>query len=334
MKFLQLIFLSFLLTNNLSLRKSNVVNNAYSYIVYNQNNGEVLEGRNINQKQSVASISKIMTAIIALESNDLFTTTLVGNEIDNAVGSSLYLEKNTYVTIIEMVYGLLMRSGNDASIIIAKTVGKTVENFVELMNKKAKELGMQNTLFSNPNGLDIYDNGNISTSYDMALLMNYCMNNELFKEIISTKRYNSYCKGWWKNKHKLLHTYKYCTGGKTGYTKKAKRTLITTASKDNIDIIVVTLNCANDFDIHENLFEKYFNNYVNINILQKGRNKILDYIIISEKKYSILLEKEKIQGGTLLYCVYPSSLLIEVYVIKDNDQKLVFKDNIIEFDYA
>ena len=105
-------------------------------------------------------------------------------------------------------------------------------------------------------------------------------------------------------------------------------------SKDNIDIIIVTLNCGNDFDIHENLFEKYFNNYVNINILQKGRNKILDYIIISEKKYSILLEKEKIQGGTLLYCVYPSSLLIEVYVIKDNDQKLVFKDKILEFDYA
>ncbi|MGM9858194.1 MAG: D-alanyl-D-alanine carboxypeptidase family protein [Bacilli bacterium] len=334
MRNILLLLSSFLVTLNPLFKTMNYENNASSYIVLNQNNNEILEGKKINEQQSVASISKIMTAILAIESNDLFTTTIVGDEIDNVIGSSLYLEKNTYVTIIEMVYGLLMRSGNDASIIIAKTVSNSVENFVELMNSKAKEIGMVDTYFSNPNGLDIYDEGNISTSYDMALLMSYCMNNTLFREIVSTKRYNSYCKGWWKNKHKLLHTYKYCTGGKTGYTKKAKRTLITSASKDNMNLIIVTLNCGNDFDMHEYLFEKYFNNFININILQEGENKILEYIIVSKRKYSIIIEKEKLEGGTLLYCVYPASLKIEVYIVKNNVQRLVFEDNIVEFKYS
>ena len=333
MKRLLIFVLVFFSLNNQNIYKNQSGNiQCSSYIVLHQDTGEILEGKNIDRAQSVASISKIMTAILAIESDQLFTTTIVDESIDIAVGSSLYLQKGMYVTIIDMVYGLLLRSGNDASIIIAKTVSSSVENFVNLMNKKAFDLGLKNTVFSNPNGLDIYDNGNISTSYDMAKLMRYCMQNKVFRQIISTKRYNSYSKGWWKNKHKLLHTYKYCSGGKTGYTQKAKRTLITTAEKDNMKLIIVTLNCGNDFETHVNLFEKYFETYMYLPVLKEGNNKILDHIIVSDKTYGVLLNKESHKEGTLLYSIDIEKKIVTVtFITLDGIKEEIIKINILDF---
>lgn len=188
---------------------------ARCYIVMDANTKEVLEGNNINNIRSVASISKIMTAIIALESDKLFDVVTIGEEIKAAVGSSIYLNEGEQITIMDLLYGLLLRSGNDCASSIAVNISGSIDKFVENMNLKAKELNMLNTTFSNPSGLDIVDNGNNSTCYDMALLMSYCLNNELFCDIIGTSSYRSLDR-LFINKNKLLKSYEYLIGGKTG----------------------------------------------------------------------------------------------------------------------
>ena len=254
---------------------------------------EVLEGKDIDQSYSVASISKIMTAIIALESDKLFNVIIVDDIIKTIEGSSLYLSIGDQITIIDLVYGLLLRSGNDAAVLIAENISGNIDSFVMEMNQKAKEIGMKNTIFNNPSGLDIFDEGNISSCYDMALLMSYCLENELFCQIINTETYKSPFKGAWINKNKLLRQYEYCLGGKTGYTKKARRTLINCAEKDNQRLIVVTFNCGSDFSFHKYLFEKYFNDYNYIVFLNQGKNYIDEFVIYSKKQIGIRIAKEK-----------------------------------------
>lgn len=166
----------------------------------------------------------------------------------------------------------------DAAESIAKNVSGSTEEFVNLMNEKAKQLGMKNTTFNNPSGLDT-PKSNYSTAYDMALLTSYAMKNDLYKKITSTKKYtlktnmNTYI---WYNKNKLLNNYKYTTGGKTGFTEIAKRTLVTTASKNNLNLVVVTLNDGNDFIDHQNLYEEAYQTFTNYQILKEGKIDIID----------------------------------------------------------
>ena len=220
---------------------------------------------------------KIMTAIVAIENKNISDVVIVGDEIKDAYGSGIYIKEGEEITLEALLYGLMLRSGNDASLAIAKYVGGSVDEFVNLMNRKAEEIGMKNTVFNNPNGLD-ENKGNMSTAYDMALLTSYAMKNETYRKIVSTKKYtlktnlNYYS---WINKHKLLHSYQYATGGKTGFTEIAKRTLVTTATKDNINLVAVTLNDGNDFLDHKNLFEEAFKNYENYNILKRGNVSII-----------------------------------------------------------
>lgn len=241
-------------------------------IAYDMDTNQILYSNNIHETRPIASISKIMTAILACESGKLDDMIIVGDEINKSYGSGIYIRVGEELTLRDLVYGLMLRSGNDASFAIAKYVGGSVDNFVVLMNNKAKELNMQDTIFNNPNGLDD-KGGNISSTYDMALLTSYAMKNEEYRNITKTKKYtlktnmNYYS---WTNKNKLLFMYKYTTGGKTGYTKIAKRTLVTTASNNNMNLVIVTLNDGNDFTNHKNMYEKLFNEYKGYNILKEG----------------------------------------------------------------
>jgi D-alanyl-D-alanine carboxypeptidase len=251
---------------------------ATSAILMDTDNNRILYSENIHEQRSVASISKIMTAVIAIESGKLDNMVVVNDSIKKAYGSAIYISVGEELTLRDLLYGLMLRSGNDASLMIAKYVGGSIEEFVNMMNNKASELGMKESIFNNPNGLD-ENGGNISTAYDMAILTSYAMQLDEYKKIVSTKEYklktnlNSYV---WINKNKLLTSYKYTTGGKTGYTEIAKRTLVTTASKDNINLVAVTLNDGNDFEDHKNLFEYAFNSYTNYQILKSGEIKIYD----------------------------------------------------------
>ena len=242
-----------------------------SYVVMDSYNRNVLASQNEHHIQSVASISKIMTAIIAIENASLDDVYTIGDEVNQAWGSGVYIHIGDQISLRDLLHGLMLRSGNDAANVIAKNIGGDIETFVSMMNQKAKELEMNDSYFSNPTGLDEEDKGNLSSAYDMALLMSYCSQNALFNDIVSKESYiREDGGGTWKNKNRLLKEYEYCVGGKTGFTKKAKRTLVTRAIKDNISLVIVTLNCGNDFEFHEKMYEECFEKYENLLVLPKG----------------------------------------------------------------
>ena len=244
-------------------------------ILIDQDSERVLYAKNINDKHLIASTTKIMTAVLAIESGRLDDIVTITDEMTKSHGSGIYIKEGEEISLRNLVYGLLLRSGNDAALAIEMYLGGH-NKFIDMMNTKASEIGMKNTIFNNSSGLDDEETGNFSTVYDMALLMRYANNLFDFKEIDSTKKIivetnkNVYS---WTNKNKLLFSYKYANGGKTGYTKKAKRTLVTSASKNNINLIVVTFNDKDDFNTHKKLYEYGFSNYKNYLIINKNKIK-------------------------------------------------------------
>ena len=250
---------------------------AVSSVLMDTDSGRVIYAKNSHNIQSVASISKIMTAIIAIENINIKTKVTIGDEINKAYGSGIYIKKGEKLTIEDLLYGLMLRSGNDAALAIAKHTFGSVDEFVKKMNEKAAEIGMNDTTFNNPSGLD-EEKGNFSSAYDMCLLMSYAMHSSDFRRITGTKKYtlktnkNIYV---WHNKNKLLNSYKYTTGGKTGFTKIAKRTLVTSASKSGLNLTAVTLNDGNDWSDHKKLYEEAFKSYKSYKILNKGYISVL-----------------------------------------------------------
>ena len=309
-----------------------------SYIVYDSLNQYVVEGRNIDYLQSVASISKIMTAILAIENSRLDKKITVDETINKAYGSCVYIHIKDRITIQDLLYGLMLRSGNDCALMLAKSVGGSVDHFVEMMNKKAKDLGMKYSHFSNPSGLDEEDEGNLSTVKEMAILYQYCCQNPLFNQIVKTKEYKRLDgKGYWHNKNRLLKEYPYCVGGKTGYTKKAKRTLITRAVKNHIDLIIVTFNCGNDFEFHQKKYEDCFKDYEKMILFDKGVRNIdgkwylfLDDLWIPKEKdeqVSYLIKDDQI----FIYCnqTYIKKIKLKRYQFRDF-YLMILKDLVYE----
>lgn len=321
---------------------------ASSYILMDQTTGRVLKSKDMNSKRLIASITKIMTATIAIESGKLEDIVTVDESILSSYGSGIYIEVGEELTLKDLVYGLMLRSGNDAAAMIATYVSGSSEEFVNLMNKKAKELGMNNTTFYNPSGLPT-PSGNYSSVYDMALLTRYAMKSDIYREITSTKEYKvttnkkTYV---WYNKNKLLN-YDYITGGKTGYTEESGRTLVSTASIDNMNLIVVTIRDSDDWNTHLELYNYAKDNYYAYRVLNKNKFKIYGesyykdstfyinndiYIPLlkSETKWltsHIILEKkdnysnnDKIGKNQILL---GDSLLYEedIYIIKNNSVK-------------
>nr|WP_204524915.1 D-alanyl-D-alanine carboxypeptidase family protein [Priestia abyssalis] len=296
---------------------------AQSAVLIEQHTGRVLYGKDVHKKLRIASITKIMTAILAIESGKMEDYITVSNSAVGTEGSSLYLVPNEKIKLKDLVYGLMLRSGNDAAVAIAEYVGGSLDGFVYLMNQKAREIGMVNTEFANPHGLDDHEN-HYSTAYDMAILMKYAMDNEQFQEISGTKLYRSPHpeEEWdrvWKNKNKLLTSlYPYCTGGKTGYTKRAKRTLVTTASKDGMDLIAVTLNAPSDWNDHIWMYEMGFDKFEPTKVVKKGKIDDINDPYYEKKVYvkrDFVYPLEKDEKG---------SIKIEATLIKPN--KELWKD--------
>ena len=263
---------------------------ASSAVLMEQDSGRIIFEKDANTKRRIASITKIMTAILAIESGKLKEKVTVSENAVKAEGSSIYLKAGEKITLEDLVYGLMLRSGNDAAVAIAEAVGGSLDGFVYMMNQKAEEIGMANTHFANPHGLDDHED-HYSTAYDMALLTRYAMNNDTYKKIASTKTYrqDNPTEAWdrvWKNKNKLLTTlYEYSTGGKTGYTKRAKRTLVSTAEKNGLSLIAVTLNDPDDWDDHINMFETAFKKYTLETVIDKGTLKDVKNKFYKNKLY-------------------------------------------------
>ena len=266
------------------------IDTASSTILMDTDNNRVLYENNVNEQFLTASIAKVLTCIVAIEYGDLNKICYVNEETINQIGSSIYLKLNDKIYLKDLLYGLMLRSGNDAAYLISVNVCNTVEDFVCLMNKTAKNLKMYNSNFENPSGLD-EKTKNYSTAYDMGLLMSYCIKNKTFLEITSRESYNftslNNNKYYFRNKHKLIRSNKYCISGKTGYTELAKRTLISVFKKNNITVVVVTFNCGNDWNLHEDLFEYSLNNFENKIFIKKG---ILNYNMINHDVTPIIYE--------------------------------------------
>lgn len=277
---------------------------ASSSIVMDLNSGRVLHENNIHDKRLIASISKIMTCLVAVRYGNLDEVITVSDSVLKAYGSAIYIEVGEELTLRDLLYGLMLRSGNDAAVMIAEAVAGSKDSFVYLMNETAKSIGMNNTIFYNPHGLEENDGkGNTSTAYDMALLTKEAMQDKNFKEFFGALKYttkSSYKTYSWTSKNKLIHQYEYITGGKTGFTEKARRTLVTTASKDNKNLIVVTLNDPNDFQDHITLYENIFKKYEAVQVLDKNNFKIdqdkyyknTDFFITNDY-YALVSNKEK-----------------------------------------
>ncbi|MDD4715861.1 MAG: D-alanyl-D-alanine carboxypeptidase [Oscillospiraceae bacterium] len=221
--------------------------------------GRVLYAKNSQEEQPIASITKIMTGLVAVERAGLNEKVLIKEEYTRTEGSSIYLKPGETVTMEELLYGLLLDSGNDAALAIAGHLAGNTEKFAHLMNQKATSLGLHHTHFVNPSGLSA-DN-HYSTALDMAYITRAAMENETFSKIFSTKTI-SIGSRYYKNHNRMLWEYPGAIGGKTGFTKQAGRTLVTCAKKgDHQWLIAVTLNAPNDWPDQTALFNYGFQSY-------------------------------------------------------------------------
>ena len=258
------------------IKNVNAQDTSKSSIVMDINTGRILYENNIYEKRLIASTTKIMTAILVIENTSLKEKVKIGSEILPMYGTNIYVEGGEKITIEDLLSGLILRSGNDAAISLATYIAGTEEKFTEMMNLKARELGMNNTNFNNSHGLDDYTK-NYSTSYDMALLSSYVAKNKVYSKISKTQKYKTSTENksyLWYNRNKLLTSYKYCTGGKNGYTPDAGKTLVTTAKKNGLALTIVTLDDKNIYETQEFLYEKTFEKYKNYKIIDKDNFEI------------------------------------------------------------
>ena len=230
--------------------------------------GRVLYEKNADAQSLIASTTKIMTALVVCEQCNVLDRMRIPKEAVGIEGSSMYLKEGEVLTLQELLYGLMLSSGNDAAVALAIYCGGTVEGFAELMNDKARILGMKNTHFENPNGLD--SPGHYSTARDLAVLAAYAMENPIFAKTVSTKSIRV-GERYLTNHNKLLWRVEGADGVKTGFTKAAGRILVSSATRDNRRLIAVTLNAPGDWQDHTVLLNDGFARYAVRNIVRKGQ---------------------------------------------------------------
>lgn len=238
---------------------------AESYVLYCADNGNIITSKNEHKKMKPASTTKLMTTLITLEEAAASDKQVKFTKEMTAEGSSMYLEVGNVVTLRDLAAGMMMASGNDAANAAAVTVAGNSEKFAERMNERASQIGMKDTHFVTPSGLD--NENHYSTAYDLALLMSYALENDDFAELTSQKSATvnfinpADKKTTYANHNKLLSLYDCCIGGKTGYTMAAGRCLVSAAKKDGLTLVCVTLNDRNDWNDHISLYDYGFSKF-------------------------------------------------------------------------
>lgn len=225
---------------------SAVSSGAKGWCLINVNSKEIICGKNEDVKLPMASTTKILTAVVALEKMDINKVITVDKTAVGVEGSSIYLKQNEQISVKDLLYGLMLRSGNDSAVALAVACSGSVENFAKEMNEKAKSIGANNSSFTNPHGLD--DENHFTTAKDLALITAYALQNPTFKEIVSTKMHTVAATNvsetrYFKNKNKMLSTFEGAIGVKTGYTKKTGRCLVSAAERDGTTLACVVLSC-------------------------------------------------------------------------------------------
>ena len=247
--------------------------NSKSAIVYDRISGSIIFGKNENQKRKMASTTKIMTAIIVLETCNLDDIVIISSNAAGTGGSRLGLHTNDKISVRDLLYGLLLCSGNDAAVALAEYVGGDLSGFANLMNKKSNSLELTSTHFITPHGLD--NDNHYTTAYELAIITNYALKNESFYNFVSTKNYTVTINGNPKtlsNTNELLGNLNGVYGVKTGFTNGANRCLVTAVKRDNMDLICIVLGADTKKDRTKDsiqLIEYAFKNYTMINIREK-----------------------------------------------------------------
>lgn len=273
---------------------------AQAYALYCVENESLIAGKNSGDKLKMASTTKIMTTLLTLEQAKENDCIVEFSEDMIAEGSSMYLQLSDKVRLSDLACGMMMCSGNDAANAAAITIGGSIEEFAVLMNNKAEQIGMNDTNFVTPSGLD--DDNHHSTAYDMAKLMAYSMENEDFAQLTGSKQQTVDFvypdkEVTYNNHNKLLSMYEYCIGGKTGYTKSAGRCLVSVAKKDSVTLVCVTLNAPSDWQDHISLYEYGFNKLkalkfnesgYTVDVIGADKNKIKVY----PQQTSCVVEKD------------------------------------------
>ena len=241
-------------------------------IVLDAATGRVLYERNADDRSLIASTTKIMTALIVCQRCNVLDRVKIPAEAVGIEGSSMYLKEGEVLTAQELLYGLMLRSGNDAAAALAIWCGGTIEGFAELMNDKARELGLRGTHFVNPHGLDAQDH--YSTARDLALLTAYAMENPIFARTVGAKTI-TVGERVLTNHNRLLWQLPGCEGVKTGYTKAAGRILVSSVSRNGRRLICVTINAPDDWNDHKTLLERGFADFELRQIVDEG--EVLGY---------------------------------------------------------
>lgn len=324
-KFFVIPFL-FLLPFLLSVAKSNTNS---SYIVMETSSNRILEGNNIDKQMLVASTAKILTAITAIENYSLDEEIKISKEDVSIEGSRVYLRENELITRYDLLHALMLRSANDA----AQALSDNDSNdFVFKMNEIAKKIGMYNSVFENSSGLDEYEY-NLSTAYDMAILSSYALKNKSFIEIASKKNYK--CKSNvneynWYNKHKLVTLDSNFIWGKTGYTKKSKRILVSNYACNNMNVVIVTINYSDDWNFHKNII-KNLDDYNFVNVYKKGIYKVYidpNYFLKIENDIVIPLKNDEYNSINLRFII--TKHYAYLYVYKNNEIICKYKIEVID----
>lgn len=256
--------------------------------------GQVLFEQNADERLPMASTTKIMTAIVAIENFDIDREFVVKKEYTQVEGSSMYLKVGERITLRDTLYGLMLMSGNDAALAVAGECGG-LQHFVGLMNATAERLGLANTHFDNPNGLD--SETHCTTARELAELAAYAMRNAQFREIVSTRAYQSN-ERYMKNHNKLLALYADCVGVKTGFTKKSGRCLVSAAERNGRRLIAVTLNAPNDWNDHMSMLQSAFQQYQSYILHEAGA----------------VLRTQPVEGGTARLIDLAAENTTEVYL--------------------
>lgn len=251
----------------LAYADTEVTAGARASALYNPDTKTFLYQSNANERLPMASTTKIVTALIAIETLDLDEVIQIPKEAVGIEGSSLYLKENEELTIKNLVYGVLLQSANDAAAALALHISGSIADFAELMTQRVTKIGAYDTNFKNPHGLD--DKEHYTTAHDLSLIAAEAMSNETFKQISGTYKYsfnigeNTRCV---VNHNKLLKNYDGCIGVKTGFTKKSGRCLVSAAERDGITLIAVTLDDPDDWKDHKNLLNYGFDSLEAINL--------------------------------------------------------------------
>lgn len=270
LSFILLILTFTIICSNKDIKTASANGNS-SEIVIERDSGRILYQNNAFSKKYMASTTKILTAITIIENCDLNDIVTITNKTVGVEGSSIYLEAGEKMSVKDLLYGLMLRSGNDCAETLAVYCSGSNEDFATLMNETANRIGATNSNFINPHGL--HNDNHYTTAYDLAIISAYAMKNETFRDIVSKKSVNisfstrNYVRHI-TNKNKLLFNLEGCTGIKTGYTKKAGRCLVSSVYKNGMELICVVLNCPPMFERSTELFNNIFNEYLPYKLLE------------------------------------------------------------------